>query len=139
MEWVLRLGEKTRRRSAPASLDRLSGAWGYGEDISGRPAAAFRMGHPPGFTEQTKSANELIKPLPVLAAVPTKPGELDEDKEGLVPEPGIKLLRSDEEPAVLGLEIRLLKLDDEVGPVPAPLSQALLALFRPNDELTLRL
>jgi hypothetical protein len=30
--------------------------------MSGRPAAAFRMGHPPGLTEQTKSARESIKP-----------------------------------------------------------------------------
>ena len=74
----------------------------YGEK-SGRPAAAFRMGHPPGFTEQTKSANapimlppepaavpiklppastaELIKPPPVSATEPIKPPELDEELE----------------------------------------------------------
>jgi hypothetical protein len=33
----------------------------YG-DISDRPAAALRMGHPPGFFEAAKSASELTQP-----------------------------------------------------------------------------
>jgi hypothetical protein len=44
----------------------------YG-DISGRPAAAFRIGHPPGFSLHTRSARELSKPELVL--------ELEEELE----------------------------------------------------------
>jgi len=73
-------GERPSGPAGPALRDMAF----YG-DISGRPAAAFRMGHPPGFTLHTRSARELTASEPKLVTEPAaSPRELS--KPELVPE-----------------------------------------------------
>ena len=63
-------GRKAQETTVPARGAGFGGAYFEGEDIRERPVAPLRMGHPPGFTLQARSASESSASVPELELVP---------------------------------------------------------------------